>query len=87
VVELPLTFDELAVLLFEVVGPLVELFVTGEEATLQVGHLLALRADLVLGLAEKTDLLLLGLDDELLLAGRSFRHEPVGALARVLHGL
>ena len=86
-VELPLALDELAVLLFQVVGALVELLVAGEEAPFQVAHLLALRADFVLGLAEKTDLLLLGLDDELLLAGRSLRREPVGILARLLHGL
>ena len=72
---------ELAVLLLEHVGALVELLVALEEAALEGGQLAASGAGLVLGLAAEPELLVLGLEDQLLLAGAS-----VGSMRRARPG-
>ena len=66
-VDLALAVEELAVALLEHVGPLVELLVALEEPALEVGELGPLGPGLVLRLALEADLLVLGLEDEVLL--------------------
>ena len=79
-VELDLLLEELAVPLLEHVGALVELLVAGMEAPLQVGELSAPRAGVLLGLALEADLLLLGLEDQVLLLGPGIRDDASGLL-------
>ena len=66
-VELPLPVDELAVALLDHVGALVDLLVALEQPSLEVAQLAALRAGLVFCFALKAQLLVLGLEDQVLL--------------------
>ena len=81
--ELPLALEQLAIALLEHVGALVELLVALEQATLEA-ELGALGAGLVLGLALEPDLLVLGLEDQVLLLGARLRDD---AARLVLGGL
>ncbi len=85
--ELALTIDELAVLLLEDVGTLVELLVPGEEATLEIAELAPFGSGLVLGLTAEPKLLVLGLEDELLLASPCLGLDPAGLGMCGLDGL
>ena len=84
VLDLALAVDELAALLLEHVGALVELLVAGEQPALEVLELRALGAGLVLGLALQAQLLVLGLEDQVLLLGPGLGHDARGL---VLGGL
>ena len=75
-VELALALDELAVALLEHVAALVELLVALEEAALERRQLAAPGARLFLGLALEPELLVLGLEDQLLLAGPGLGLDP-----------
>ena len=68
-VELALAVDELAIALLEHLGALVELLVAVGQPSLLGGQLVAPGPRLVLGLAPEAELLVLGLEDEFLLAG------------------
>ena len=59
----------------------------GQEAPLEVGQVVALGAALLVELAMEADLLLLGLEDELLLLGARLGHDALGLLAGGLDGL
>ena len=67
-VELALALEELAVALLEHVGALIELLVALEQTGLEPGELGPSRPGLLLGLPLQAQLLVLGLEDELLLA-------------------
>ena len=82
--HLALAVVDLAALLLEQVGALVQLLVAAEEAPLQALELAALRPRLVLGLALQAQLLVLGLEDQVLLLGPGLGHDPAGL---VLGGL
>ena len=86
-VELALAVEELAVALLEHVGALVELLVALEEAALEAGQLGAAGAGLFLGLALHAQLLVLGLEDQLLLAGAGLGLDPARFGGRRLHRL
>ena len=86
-VELPLAIDELAVALLEHVGALVDLLVALEEAPLEVAELLALAAGLFLGLALQAELLVLGLEDQVLLLGPRPLHDQGRLLLGILDRL
>ena len=86
-VELALALEELAVALLEHVGPLVELLVALEEPALEAGQLGAPGAGLFLGLALHPELLVLGLEDQLLLAGAGLGLDPARFGGRRLHRL
>ena len=86
-VELLLAEEQLAVALLEHVRALVELLVPLQEAPLEVGQLVALGAALLVQLAMEADLLLLGLEDELLLLGPRLGHDALGLLGGGLDGL
>ena len=75
-VEVALALEQLAIALFEHVGALVELLVALEEPSLEAGQLAATSAGLFLGLALEAELLVLGLEDQLLLAGPGLGLDP-----------
>ena len=83
-VELDLLLEELAIALLEHVGALVELLVAGVEPALEVRELAATLAGVVLGLALEADLLLLGLEDQVLLLGPGVRDDAGSLLVRDL---
>ena len=85
--ELLLADEQLAVALLEHVRALVELLVTGQEAPLEGGQVVALDATLLVELTMEADLLLLGLEDELLLLGARLGHDALGLLVGSLDGL
>ncbi len=85
-IELALAVEELAVPPFEHVGPLVELLVALEEPAFEVAELGALRPGFVLRLALEADLLLLGLEDEVLLLAARLLDDEGGFLLGLLHG-
>ena len=74
--ELLLLDQQLAVALLEHVRALVELLVTLEEPALEVAEVGALGAALLVELALEADLLLLGLEDQLLLLGARLGDDP-----------
>ena len=86
-VELALAVEELAVALLEHVAALVELLVALEQAALEAGQLGAPGARLFLGLALHAQLLVLGLEDQLLLAGACLGLDPARFGGRRLHRL
>ncbi len=86
-VELALALEELAIALLEHVGPLVELLVALQEPALEPGELGAPGAGLLLGLALHAQLLVLGLEDELLLAGSGLGFDAARLGRRRLHRL
>ena len=67
-VQLALAVDELAIALLEDLGALIELLVADGQATFLGGQLVAPCPGLVLSLALHPQLLVLGLEDEFLLA-------------------
>ena len=71
VLDLALTIEQLAVLLLEHVGALVELLIALEEPALEVAELRALAAGVIFGFALEPELFILGLEDDafLLFAG------------------
>ena len=83
-VDLALPVEDLAVATLEHVGPLVELLVALEEASLEVGQLGPLGAGLVLRLALEADLLLLRLEDEVLLLAPRLLDDQGGLLLGLL---
>ena len=85
--EVALAVVDLAALLLEQVGALVELLVAREQAPLEVLQLGALRPGLVLGLAPEPELLVLRLEDHVLLLGPSLGDDPGGLVLGGLHGL
>ena len=87
VVQLALAIEQLAVALLEHVGALVELLVALEEPVLEAADLGPLGARLVFGLALQADLLVLGLEDEVLLLGPGLGDDATGLLLGVLDGL
>ena len=86
-VEIAVALQELAIALLEHVRPLIELLVTGQQASLQAGELRALGPRLVLGLALEAQLLVLRLEDELLLAGARLGLDAPGFGRGGLHRL
>ena len=86
-VELTLPFQQLAIALLEHVGPLVELLVTLEEPALEAGQLRPPSPGLLFGLALHPQLLVLGLEDELLLARAGLGFDPTRLGGSRLHGL
>ena len=68
-IDLALALEQLAGALLEHVGALVELFVTLEQPPFERGELPAACPRLVLGFALESKLLVLGLEDQFLLAG------------------
>ena len=68
-IELALAVEELAIALFEHVAALIELLVSSKEPALEPGELGAASSPLFLGFALHPELLVLGLEDEFLLAG------------------
>ena len=86
-VELALAVEQLAVALLEHVGALVELLVALEEPALEAGQLGAPGAGLLLGLALHPQLLVLGLEDQLLLAGAGLGFDAARLGGRRLHRL
>ena len=68
-IDLALALEQLAGTLLEHVGALVELFVPLEETPFERGELAAACPCLVLGLALEAQLLVLGFEDQFLLAG------------------
>ena len=85
--ELALAVEQLAVALLEHVGALVELLVTLQQAPFEARQLAALGACLLLGLALQADLLVLGLEDQLLLLRSRLGDDASGLLLGVLDGL
>ena len=77
-VEVAFALNELAVSLFEHVAALVKLLVTLEESTFEGGQFAAAGAGLFLGLALKAELLVLGLEDQFLLASPGLCFDPPG---------
>ena len=86
-VELALAVDELAVALLDHVGALVDLLVALEEPPLEVAQLTALRAGLFLGFPLKAQLLVLGLEDQVLLLGPRALDDQGGLLLGLLDPL
>ena len=86
-VDLALALEELAVALLEHVGALIELLVALEEAALERRQLVSPGSRLVLGLALHPELLVLGLEDQLLLAGAGLRFDPTRLGVSGLHRL
>ena len=82
--QLLLLDQQLPVALLEHVRALVELLVPLEQPALEVGQVGALGATLLLQLALESDLLLLGLEDQVLLLGACLRDDATGL---VLGGL
>ncbi len=68
-VELALAIEELAIALLEHLAALIELLVTLDEAPLLGSQFAAAGASLVFGFAREAELLVLGLEDQFLLAG------------------
>ena len=66
-IELSFAGDQLAVALLEHVGALVQLLVALEQALLEAGKLGASRSGVIFGFASESDLLVLGLEDQLFL--------------------
>ena len=85
--QLLLADEQLAVALLEHVRALVELLIAGQEAALEAGQVVALGATFLIELAMEADLLLLGLEDELLLLGTRLGHDALGLLVGSLDGL
>jgi len=81
-VQLALARDQLAVAFLEHVSALVELLVALEHATLEVRHLLALGARLIVGLAGELDLLVLGLENQVLLLRACLGNDASGLVLR-----
>ena len=86
-VELALALEELAIALLEHVGALIELVVAGEETALEGGQLGAAGAGLFLGLPLHPQLLVLGLEDQFLLAGSGLGLDAAGFGGGRLHRL
>ena len=86
-VELTFPFQQLAIALLEHVGPLVELLVALEEPALEAGQLRPPGPSLLFGLALHPQLLVLGLEDELLLASAGLGFDPTCFGGRRLHRL
>ena len=87
VLEIALAVVDLAALLLEHVGALVELLVAGEQAALEVLELGPALARLLLGLALLAQLLVLRLEDHVLLLGASLGDDPGGLVLGGLDGL
>src|SRR6185295_1588668 len=81
-VELDLLLEQLPIALLEHVRALVQLLVAGVQATLQIGQLAAPLTGLFLGLADQADLLLLGLEDQVLLPRIRVGDDARGLLGR-----
>ena len=86
-VELAFAIEQLAIALLEHVGALIELFVALEEPAFEAGQLGAAGAGLFLGLALHPQLLVLGLEDEFLLAGAGLGLDAARLGGRRLHRL
>ena len=88
VLDVALAVVDLAALLLEHVGALVELLVTGQQPPLEVLELRALGASLLLGLTLLSQLLVLGLEDQVLLLrpglGHDARRLVLGGLERLV---
>ena len=86
-VQLDLLLEQLPIPLLEHVRALVQLLVALVQPALEVGELGAPLAGVVLGLALEADLLLLGLEDQVLLLGSSIGDDAGGLLGRSLDRL
>ena len=78
VLDLSLALDQLAVLLLEHVGPLVELLVALEQPPFEVAQLRAFGACFFVGFALQPELLILGLQDDALLLLPGFGDDAAG---------
>ena len=81
-IDLALARDQLPVALLEHVAALVELLIALQQAAFEAAHLLALGARLVFGLARQADLLVLGLEDQLLLLRACLGQDPARLVLR-----
>ena len=74
--EVPLPVEELPVALLEHVGALVELLVAGKEAAFEAGEVVPTDPCFFFGLALEAELLVLGLEDQLLLLCAGLGDDP-----------
>ena len=74
--EVPLPVEELPVALLEHVGALVELFVAGKEAAFEAGEVVPTGPCFFFGLTLEAELLVLGLEDQLLLLCAGLGDDP-----------
>jgi hypothetical protein len=86
-VDLPFPLQQLAISLFEHLGPLIELLVPLDQSTFLGAQLVAARPRLFLGLACEAQLLVLRFEDELFLAGPSLGFDAAGLGLGGLHAL